>query len=93
MSSGGASDKESACQSRRIKDANLISGSGKSPGGGNGNPVQYSFLENPKDRGAWWAIVHGVAKSQTRLKRLTFSLSFIYHRLIFNISSKGILTI
>ena len=40
-------------------------------GGGNGNPLQYSCLENPKDRGAWWATVHRVAKSQTRLKQLT----------------------
>ena len=38
-----------------------------SPGEGNGNPLQYSCLENPMDRGAWWAIVHGVAKSQTQL--------------------------
>ena len=38
-----------------------------SPGGGHGNPLQYSSLENPMDRGAWWATVHGVAKSRTRL--------------------------
>ena len=38
-----------------------------SPGGGNGNPLQYSSLENPMDRGAWWATVYGVAKSQTLL--------------------------
>ena len=42
-------------------------GSGKSPGEGNGNPLQYSCLENPMDRGAWRATVHGVTKSQTRL--------------------------
>ena len=46
-------------------DVGLIPGSGRSPGGGNGNPLQYSCLENPMDRGAWWAIVHGVAKSWT----------------------------
>ena len=46
-----------------------IPGSGRSPGGGNGNPLQYSCLENPMDGGAWRAAVHGVAKSQTRLKR------------------------
>ena len=40
---------------------------GKSPGEGNGNPLQYSCLENPMDRGAWWATVHGVTKSQTPL--------------------------
>ena len=42
-------------------------GSGRSPGGGNGSPLQYSCLENPLDRGAWWATVRGVAKSRTRL--------------------------
>ena len=47
----------------------LIPGSGRLPGGGNGNPLQYSCLENPMDRGAWWTIVHGVPKSQwTQLK-------------------------
>ena len=47
-------------------DVGLIPGSGKSPGGGNGNPLQYSCLGNPMNRGAWWATVHGVTKSQTR---------------------------
>ena len=47
-------------------DAGLIPGSGRSPGGGNDNPLQYSHLGNPLDRRAWWATVHGVAKSQTR---------------------------
>jgi len=49
---------------------------GRSPGEGNGNPLQYSCLENPIDRGAWQATVHGVAKSQTRLSDFTF---FLYH--------------
>ena len=49
-------------------DTGWIPGSGRSPGGGNGNPLQYSCLENPMDRGAWWAAVYGVAKSQTQLK-------------------------
>ena len=40
---------------------------GKSPGGGHGNPLQYSYLENLMDRGAWWAVVHGVAQSQTQV--------------------------
>ena len=48
-----------------------IPGLGKSPGEGNGNSLKYSCLENPMDRGAWWATVHGVAKSQTRLKQLS----------------------
>ena len=48
-------------------DPGLIPGSGRSPGEGNGTPLQHSCLENPMDRGAWWATVHGVAKSRTRL--------------------------
>ena len=44
-------------------DVNCIPGSERSPGGGNGNPLHYSCLENPMDRGAWWAIIHGVTKS------------------------------
>ena len=49
------------------EDTGLIPGSGRSLGGGHGNPLQYSCLENPTNRGAWWVTVHGVAKSQTRL--------------------------
>ena len=48
-----------------IGDTSSISGSGRSPGGGNGNPLQYSCLENPMDRGAWWAIDHGVTEGWT----------------------------
>ena len=62
------SGQEPACNAG---DLGLIPGSGISPGGGHGNPLQYSCMENPMDRGAWWATVHGVAKSQTRLKRLS----------------------
>ena len=47
------------------RDVHLIPGLGRAPGGGNGNPLQYFCLENPVDRGAWWATVHGVTKSQT----------------------------
>ena len=48
-------------------DADSIPGSGRSPGGGNDNPLQYFYLGNPMDRGAGWATVHGIAKTQTRL--------------------------
>ena len=51
-----------------IRDAVLISGWGRSPGGEHGNPLEYSCLDSPMDSGGWWAIVHRVAKSQTRLK-------------------------
>ena len=56
--------KESACNAG---DPGSTSGLGRSPGEGNGNPLQYSCLENPMDKGIWWATVHGVTKSQTRL--------------------------
>jgi len=49
------------------RDAGLIPGSGRSPGEGNDNPLQYSCLENSMDRGVWWATVHGIAKNQTQL--------------------------
>ena len=58
------SGKESICQ---VGDSDLIPGWGRSPGEGNGNPLQYSCLRNPTDRGAWWATVHRVAKSRTWL--------------------------
>ena len=50
-----------------VSDLNSIPGLGRSPGGGHGNRLQYSCLKSPMDRGAWWAIVYGVAKSQTQL--------------------------
>ena len=56
---GGSNGKESACD---IRDLGSISGSGRSPGEGNGNQLQYSCLENPMGRGAWQAAVHGVAR-------------------------------
>ena len=52
-----------------IRDVGLILKSGRSPGGGHGNPLQYSCLENPMDRGAWWPTVHRVVKSWPRLKQ------------------------
>ena len=54
-----------------IRDAGLIPGLGRSPGAGHGNPLQYSCLDNSKDRVAWWATVHVVTKSQTQLKQLS----------------------
>ena len=48
-----------------MRDEGSIPGSGRSPGGGHGNPLQYSFVENPMDRGAWWATVHWAAQDQT----------------------------
>ena len=65
----------------------MIHGSRKSPGGENGNPLQCSCLKNPMDRGAWWATVHGVAKSQTRLKQLSSSSSSICS--LFHVKSKS----
>ena len=61
---GGSNGKESA---PNAGDPGLIPGSGKSPGEGHGNPLQHSCHRNSMDRGAWWATVHGVAKSQTQL--------------------------
>ena len=54
-----------------IRDTGSIPGSGRSPGEGNGNPLQYSCLENPMDRGAWWATAYNVVESWTRLKRFS----------------------
>ena len=62
---GGSDGKVSAYN---VGDPGLIPRSGRSPGEGNGNPLQYSCQENPMDEGAWQATVHGVTKSQTRLR-------------------------
>ena len=70
---GGSVGKESAC---KAGDQGSIPGSGRSPEEGNGNPLEYSCLENSIDRGAWWATVHGVTKSQTRLSDFTFTFHF-----------------
>ena len=61
---GGSDSKESTCN---VGDLGLVPGLGRSPGKGNGYPLQYSGLENSMDRGTCWTIVHGVAKSQTQL--------------------------
>ena len=62
---GGSDHKESTCN---VRDMDSLPGLGRPPGGGNGNPLQYSSLENPMDRGAWRGTVHSVAQSQTQLK-------------------------
>ena len=59
---GGSDSKESACNAG---DLGLIPGSGRSPGEGNGNPLQYSCLENSMDRGAWWATVYAVGRKES----------------------------
>ena len=64
---GSSGGKESTCNAGSLGS---IPGSRRSPGGGHGNPLQYSCLENPMDRGAWRAAVHRVTKSRTRLKQL-----------------------
>ena len=64
---GGTVGKEPTCRCRRCKRLGSTPGLGRSPGGGHGNPLQYSCLKNPMDKGAWRATVHGVRKSRTRL--------------------------
>ena len=66
---GGSDGKESAC---KVGDLGLIPGLGRSPGEGNGNPLQYSDLENPMDGGSWQATVDEVTKSWTQLSDFTF---------------------
>ena len=61
--------KNSPANAGDIRDAGSIPGSGRSLGGGHGNPLQYSCLEKPMDRGAWWAAVCGVSKSRAQLKQ------------------------
>ena len=72
----GSDGKESACSAG---DLGSIPGSGRSSREGNGNPLQYSCLENPMDRGAWQAAFHGVTKSQIWLNDFTFVFSFKSH--------------
>ena len=66
---GDSSGEESACQCKRHGSIPAL---GRSPGVGNGNRLQYSFLRKPMDRGAWWAVLHEVTKSQTRLSTHTY---------------------
>ena len=69
---GGSDGKAPAYN---VGDLGWIPGSGRSPGEGNGNPLQYSCLENPMDGGSWLATVHGVAKSRTRLSDFTITIT------------------
>ena len=69
---GSSDGKESACN---VGDLGSIPGTGRSPRERNGNSLQYSYLENPMDGGAWWAIVYGVTKSSSTTERLSPSLS------------------
>ena len=70
---GGANEAPSPAGKGEIRDLGLIPGPGRSPGEGNGNPLQYSCLENPMDKGACWAAIYGAAQSRTRLTRLSSS--------------------
>ena len=74
----GLSSKESTCKARDIGDMRLIPGLGRSPGEVNGNPLQYPYLENPIDRGAWRTPVHGL-QSQTQLN------DYHYFRYVFKL--------
>ena len=74
---GGSEVKVPVCSAG---DLGVIPGSGRFPGEGNGNPLQYSCLENPMDRGARWATVHGVAKSRTLVSDFTFTYVYMYIR-------------
>ena len=75
---GGSDDKKSAFNAG---DPGSISGWGRSPGEGNGNPPQYSCLENSMDRGAWRATLHGVAKSQTA-EKLTHTNTYVLYEIV-----------
>ena len=86
---GGASGKETACQWGDARDLDLIPGSRRSPGGKHGNPLQSSCPENPMDRGAWRAAVHGVAKSQTRLNTHTLVSRQLCWRAVGSAAQRG----
>ena len=82
----GSAAKSPPASAGDTGDSGLIPGSGRSPGGGHGDPLQYSCLENPMVRGAWWATVHGVTKGQTQVSKhllpsdlLTFPLIFFFY--------------
>ena len=80
---------EAEASASNAGDVGSIPGSGRSPGEGNGNPLQYSCLENPMGREAWQATVHGVAKSQTRLNDFTILTMIFYMTWLFLIVMVG----
>jgi len=73
---GWLSDQEPTCNARVAGDSDSFPRSGRSRGGGHGSPLWYPCLENPMDRGAWWAAVHRVTKCQTGMKRLSTHTAF-----------------
>ena len=73
-----------------IRDTGLIPGSGRSPGGGHGNPPQYSCLENPISRGAWQDVVHRITQSQTGLKQLSMPMLSVCYIKSQNLSFVGL---
>ena len=79
--------KNPPANARDAREAGSIPGSGRSPGGGQGNPLQHSCLENPMHRGAWRATVHRVTKSQAQQKQLSIQDVFMPPKLILEISS------
>ena len=91
---GSAVAKNPLANAGDPRDSGSIPELGRSPGGGNGNPLLYSYLENAMDRGAWWATVHGVSKSQTQLSTHTgISESLPEERKLVNGSKKAVLGI
>ena len=75
---GGSVVKNPPANARAVRDMGSIPGSGRSPGGGHGNPLRYSCLDNHVERKVWWATVHGVTKSWERLNRLSMHTVWVW---------------
>ena len=82
------SSKASTCNAGAAGDMGSTPGSGRSPGRGHGNPLQYCCLENPMDRGAWQATVHRVAKSQAWLKQLSTNACYLLLLILYNLAQR-----